>query len=469
MKISHKLVLSFLIVIIVFSSAFLLTSTVTRSEMINQVGENNLTFARDITDRLDQRVNTALSGLKIIALDPKVVSLVVSSNQEYDQMENREAFMEQRESEWYGYVGQDNPIFNELITQPLSKTLIIYREGFKQSSEIDLIPELIIANKYGATIAENNRTTDWDQSDELQFQDSKQYGSHIGDLYYDESAGVWALELAIAIKDGDEFAGMLKTSYNIEDVIAIVLDSAKQSPYEDFRIFLLSGDNRIIYSSDMILGEIGDDARETFIGYDKIGTDEGHIIVPVEGINRLESWSTSDGYRSYSGLGWKVVMSVPEEEILGETNNIRNISTVIIIIAIIISAIITVLLFRSIITPIHELTKMSEEISKGNLEYRTHIKTSGAIDQLATTLNFAVDKMQESQRRKDEFAGMISHELKTPLVPIRGYLEMLKNPKFGELNQDQKEAVEEIYTNTLHLEKLITNILIAEKLESNEI
>jgi len=109
MKISHKLILGFLIVIIVFSSALLLSLSVSRSEMINQVGENNLTFARITEDRLDQRINFALTDLKIIASDPEVISLVVTSNQEFDQMKNRETFMEEREAEWYSLVGKGHP------------------------------------------------------------------------------------------------------------------------------------------------------------------------------------------------------------------------------------------------------------------------------------------------------------------------------------------------------------------------
>jgi len=99
--------------------------------MIEQVGENNLTFARDISDRLDQRVSGAMVVLKIIALDPEIISIVVASNQEFDQMEDRETFMKEREAEWLSLVGKDNPIFNELVVQPLSQRLENYRENFK--------------------------------------------------------------------------------------------------------------------------------------------------------------------------------------------------------------------------------------------------------------------------------------------------------------------------------------------------
>ena len=62
-------------------------------------------------------------------------------------------------------------------------------------------------------------------------------------------------------------------------------------------------------------------------------------------------------------------------------------------------------------------------------------------------------------KKQREIRNLIHHELKTPLVPILGYCEMLLNPKFGQLNADQKEAVEEIYSNVSQLEKLLGVIL----------
>lgn len=54
-----------------------------------------------------------------------------------------------------------------------------------------------------------------------------------------------------------------------------------------------------------------------------------------------------------------------------------------------------------------------------------------------------------SASKRTEIINMISHELKTPTVPIIGYCEMLLNPKFGTLDTDQKEAVIEIQQNSI--------------------
>ncbi len=64
---------------------------------------------------------------------------------------------------------------------------------------------------------------------------------------------------------------------------------------------------------------------------------------------------------------------------------------------------------------------------------------------------------------------MITHELKTPLTPIQGFCEMLKDPDMGELNENQKEAVYEIYNNSEELLHLIENVLNAQKIEINKL
>jgi len=77
-----------------------------------------------------------------------------------------------------------------------------------------------------------------------------------------------------------------------------------------------------------------------------------------------------------------------------------------------------------------------------------------------------IQTLLEVDKAKDEFASMVSHELKTPLIPIMGYCEMLKNPKFfGKLTDTQLEAINEIYDNSVRLNNLINEVLKAQKLE----
>jgi signal transduction histidine kinase len=74
------------------------------------------------------------------------------------------------------------------------------------------------------------------------------------------------------------------------------------------------------------------------------------------------------------------------------------------------------------------------------------------------------------ERAKEEFMSMINHELKTPLVPIKGYADMLLKPKnMGELNEKQKKAVSSISYNVGKLELLVSDILDVYKLDMGKL
>ncbi|MFB5615327.1 MAG: sensor histidine kinase, partial [Candidatus Nitrosomaritimum yanchengensis] len=64
----------------------------------------------------------------------------------------------------------------------------------------------------------------------------------------------------------------------------------------------------------------------------------------------------------------------------------------------------------------------------------------------------------------EQFFSMISHELKTPLVPVQGYLKMLKEGHLGNLQEIQKEKLGIIDSNTTRLVNLIQNMLDYQKL-----
>jgi len=66
----------------------------------------------------------------------------------------------------------------------------------------------------------------------------------------------------------------------------------------------------------------------------------------------------------------------------------------------------------------------------------------------------------------EQFFSMISHELKTPLVPIQGYIKMLKEERFGNLDEIQKEKLGIVDSNTIALSKLIQNMLDYQKLST---
>ena len=87
-----------------------------------------------------------------------------------------------------------------------------------------------------------------------------------------------------------------------------------------------------------------------------------------------------------------------------------------------------------------------------------------------STLNKAFNKLmlqiKENQERKDEFIGIASHELKTPLTTIKGYMDLLS---MTENAQPQKLYVQKTLDSLKKLENLIKDLLDVSKIQSGQL
>ncbi len=159
-----------------------------------------------------------------------------------------------------------------------------------------------------------------------------------------------------------------------------------------------------------------------------------------------------------------------------------------VIVSMIIAIVIAILVSEKISRPIMELEKATRELLSGNYNY--HIRRHSLASDEIVELSEQFDKMRDSikanekltirghqlekanvdliriERAKEEFISMVSHELKTPLGPAKGYLEMLLRPKMGgKLSDKQAKYIRIIYRNILKLETLVGDVLDVYKLD----
>lgn len=69
------------------------------------------------------------------------------------------------------------------------------------------------------------------------------------------------------------------------------------------------------------------------------------------------------------------------------------------------------------------------------------------------------EELKSLDKMKDEFLSNISHELKTPLVSIEGFSEVMRDETLGALNAGQKKAMDTVLRNAKRLERLIDSVL----------
>ena len=131
---------------------------------------------------------------------------------------------------------------------------------------------------------------------------------------------------------------------------------------------------------------------------------------------------------------------------------------------------------RESLLPLRLITNALSGIKEG--EYNEKIKYTKAdeIGELVETFNIMSDTIKEKEEEtkkteiaKDEFLAMITHELKTPLVPIQGYADILLSEHLGKLTDKQKERIEIIKSSSETLLSLISDLLDAQKLELGQL
>jgi signal transduction histidine kinase len=159
-----------------------------------------------------------------------------------------------------------------------------------------------------------------------------------------------------------------------------------------------------------------------------------------------------------------------------------------VIVSMIIAIVVAILVSEKISRPIMELENATREILSGNYNYpiRRHSLASDEIVELTEQFDKMRDTIKANEkltirghqlekanvdlirieRAKEEFISMVSHELKTPLGPAKGYLEMLLRPKIGgKLSDKQAKYIGIIYRNILKMETLVGDVLDIYKLD----
>lgn len=150
--------------------------------------------------------------------------------------------------------------------------------------------------------------------------------------------------------------------------------------------------------------------------------------------------------------------------------------TVLVFISLIISLVLSIILgtlySRYFTKPLKKITKVANEISKQNYEAKTGIESEDEIGELAQTVDNMSTKISENieeikalEGRAKELVANVSHEFKTPLTLIRGYVENMRD----ETTKPSDEVYEKIINNTVTLEKLVNELLDLSKFQSGNV
>ena len=131
---------------------------------------------------------------------------------------------------------------------------------------------------------------------------------------------------------------------------------------------------------------------------------------------------------------------------------------------------------RQSLSPLDTINKALSRVKEGMYGEKIKYTSEDEIGELVDSFNIMSDTIKEKEEQakktdiaKDEFLAMITHELKTPLVPIQGYSDILLNEHLGKLNQQQKDRLSIIKSSSETLLGIISDLLDVQKLEIGQL
>ncbi|MDF2942844.1 MAG: hypothetical protein K0S01_1702 [Herbinix sp.] len=129
---------------------------------------------------------------------------------------------------------------------------------------------------------------------------------------------------------------------------------------------------------------------------------------------------------------------------------------------------------RSVTKPLHEIAGELLKLKEKNPEF--HFKKykyeemnviADTTLQMALSLKESMDQIEFERMVRQEFFSNASHELKTPLTSVRGYLELLENGMAKD-EKMKKDFMSRIKKETVNMTNLINDILMISRLETKE-
>ncbi|KEQ57023.1 Sensor protein GacS [Marine Group I thaumarchaeote SCGC AAA799-E16] len=137
---------------------------------------------------------------------------------------------------------------------------------------------------------------------------------------------------------------------------------------------------------------------------------------------------------------------------------------------------VVVIVIRQSMSPLESITRAISKVKEGVYGEKISYSGSDEVGELVSNFNIMSNTIKEKEEEakqtdiaKDEFLAMITHELKTPLVPIQGYADILLSEHLGKLTAKQKERISIIKNSSETLLGIISDLLDAQKLELGQL
>ncbi len=166
-----------------------------------------------------------------------------------------------------------------------------------------------------------------------------------------------------------------------------------------------------------------------------------------------------------------VVIHASLSDLQASCNSLLNISFITLVILFLLSLIILLFFTEMVYIPLRKITEATEQYASGNMHYEFTVESEDEMGYLAAALSYMAGEIARSEDDQKKFVANVSHDFRSPLTSIKGYLEaMLDGTIPAELHEkyltivlNETERLTKLTNSLLTLNNLNTKGIMLEK------
>lgn len=390
-----------------------------RAELLDTVVGNNLsTTSARIVNQLDAFMLERISDVIVWASAPIIIQAARRAAEEHERLgldklsiDEVEARFDERKS---------------LNISPAANRYLI--QQIRRSSHFG---EVFFTDKFGFNTALTNPTSDFVQLDENWWKTAWENGISVGEVEFDESAGIWSIDISVRIDDpgSGRSLGVMKAVLGVSLIQEVADNGARD---------VQGGTVTVVGSSGMLLAETGTrhDQKRIMVESVNLRNDEDPALQKVFtseargyviGSSDVLGFAKSAGpelYRTvvtrFPGFGWSVIVQQPTSIALAPIEGLATVQSrlktsqqqiivllvIVLIVVFILAFFIAGLLSKAITRPLLDLRELADAVSKGDTSRTITVKSDDEIQDVAqafermrTSVSIIMKRIKEMKAR----------------------------------------------------------------------
>lgn len=406
MRITHKIIISFWLIVVCIWSVSFYTVATTKNKFEEVLISQDVRLVREMTLELSHLMYSRLETFMEYGNGVLLRTAITQSNALFAQYPDIDTHLNDGDALWISNTDlSGNVLAKDLMANELSEELREKQEYYRERYGFDLYQEIFATNRYGAVAGLTSLTTDYRQDDEEWWQQACANGLHISDVHFHESVGTHSLDFAVRLSnDQGDCLGVLKVAYNFDEILRLLARAQGEEDHEVIDYILANKNGRVLYSSTKQQSFMTDISQEQY--FIKASAGSGYFSLENEG--KLYVYAEVPGTREMQGHDWVLIIGHKSEDIFEPVVSLRDKLFAFASIATVFVVLLSAFVIHVISIPLIRLKDAVIAFGSGQFDKKITVSSNDEIGEVAAAFNAMGSKLQQTTVSRDSLAEEIA-------------------------------------------------------------